>query len=102
MRAQSVRSAEVRGSTVSLSDVPAAAGSQKGGGHINLCSTSSLGYDRAAVMKRITDRAIMTEAEESLTMGAVCHVSPGKSIGAGATKTTILLTSRIAPMESLR
>ena len=53
-------------------------------------------------MKRITDRAIMTEAEESLTMGAVCHVSPGKSIGAGATKTTILLTSRIAPRESLR
>jgi len=80
----------------------AEAGWRKGGGHTNLCLTSSLGYDRAAVMKRIADRTIMTEPEESLTMGAVCHVSPGKSIGAGATKTTILLTSRMAPMESFR
>gem|GEM_PF-5006577 len=102
MRAQSVRSADVRGSTVSLSDVPAAAGSQKGGGHRNLCLTSSLGYDRAAVMKRITDRAIMTDPEESFTIGAVCHVSPSRPIGAGTTKTMRLLTSSIAPMESLR
>jgi len=68
----------------------------------NLCLTISLGYDRAAVMKRIADATIMTEPEESLTMGAVCHVNPRRPIGAGTTKTTKLLTSRIAPMDSFR